>query len=83
MEVASKRAVNGLAALRKAAEEPGAVTTPNGLVFRHIIEGTGPNPGPTDRVSVFYHGELLLMHVLGIYTGSEEIKCAAVLAAWL
>ncbi len=79
MEVASERAVNGLAALRKAAEEPGAVTTSSGLVFRHIIEGKGPNPGPTDRVSVFYHGEQLFM----LYIDSDKVKCTAGLSTCL
>ncbi len=59
MEVAAKRAALGFETLRKAVEEPGAVTTPSGLVFRHIREGTGPSPGSSDRVTIYYHGELL------------------------
>ncbi len=83
MEATAKRAALGLAALRKAAEEPGVVITPSGLVFRHIKEGTGPSPGPSDRVTVFYHGGLLTR--VGIYAwhgNGAGIKCTAVLA-WL
>ncbi len=84
MEAAAKRAALGLATLRKASEEPEAVTMPSGLVFRHIKEGTGPSPGPSDRVTVFYHGELLTR--VGIYAwhgGGARIKCTAVVLTWM
>ena len=42
-----------------AAKEPGAVTTPTGLVFRSIQEGTGAAPTPTDLVKVHYTGSLI------------------------
>jgi FKBP-type peptidyl-prolyl cis-trans isomerase FkpA len=42
-----------------AAKEPGAVTTPTGLVFRSIQEGTGPSPAATDVVKVHYTGSLI------------------------
>ena len=45
--------------LAAAAKEPGAVTSPTGLVFRSIQEGTGATPGPTDLVKVHYTGTLI------------------------
>ncbi len=44
--------------LEQAAHEPGAVVSPSGLVFKTITPGTGPSPGPTDRVTVQYEGKL-------------------------
>ncbi len=43
-------------ALTKAAQEPGAATTPSGLVYRSLKEGTGPSPQATDVVRVHYRG---------------------------
>jgi FKBP-type peptidyl-prolyl cis-trans isomerase FkpA len=43
-------------ALTKAAQEPGAATTPSGLVYRSLKDGTGPSPQPTDTVRVHYRG---------------------------
>jgi len=45
--------------LAAAAKEPGAVTSPTGLVFRSIQEGTGATPAPTDLVKVHYTGTLI------------------------
>jgi FKBP-type peptidyl-prolyl cis-trans isomerase FkpA len=45
--------------LAAAAKEPGAVTTPTGLVFRSLQEGTGPSPAATDMVKVNYTGTLI------------------------
>jgi FKBP-type peptidyl-prolyl cis-trans isomerase FkpA len=45
--------------LAAAAKEPGAVTTPTGLVFRSLQEGTGPSPAATDTVKVHYTGSLI------------------------
>jgi FKBP-type peptidyl-prolyl cis-trans isomerase FkpA len=45
--------------LEAAAKEPGAVTTPTGLVFRSLKPGTGPSPGSTDTVKVHYTGTLM------------------------
>ena len=42
--------------LAAAAAEPGAVTTPSGLVYRNIKEGTGASPTATDTVRVHYRG---------------------------
>lgn len=40
----------------KAAKEPGAQTTPSGLVIRSLKEGTGPSPQASDKVRVHYRG---------------------------
>lgn len=45
--------------LRKAAAEPGAVTTPSGLVYRELRAGTGASPTATDTVKVNYRGTLV------------------------
>ena len=42
--------------LDAAAKEPGAVTTPTGLIFRSLKPGTGASPAATDMVKVHYHG---------------------------
>ena len=42
-----------------AAKEPGAVTTPTGLVFRSLKPGTGASPAATDTVKVHYTGTLI------------------------
>jgi FKBP-type peptidyl-prolyl cis-trans isomerase FkpA len=39
-----------------AAKEPGAVTTPSGLVYRALKDGSGASPAPTDTVKVHYRG---------------------------
>jgi FKBP-type peptidyl-prolyl cis-trans isomerase FkpA len=44
------------AALAAAAKEAGAVTTPSGLVFKSIKEGTGATPTATSMVRVNYRG---------------------------
>jgi FKBP-type peptidyl-prolyl cis-trans isomerase FkpA len=41
-----------------AAQEPNAVVTATGLVFRSLREGTGASPQATDRVKVHYRGTL-------------------------
>jgi FKBP-type peptidyl-prolyl cis-trans isomerase FkpA len=45
--------------LDAAAKEPGAVTTPTGLIFRSLKPGTGASPAATDTVKVHYHGTFI------------------------
>src|SRR5262249_16430837 len=44
--------------LAKAAAEPGAVTSPTGLVYREVKAGAGPSPKATNIVTVHYRGTL-------------------------
>ena len=44
--------------LDKAAQEPGAVRTDSGLVYRELRPGTGASPLSTDTVTVHYRGTL-------------------------
>lgn len=44
------------ALLVAAAKEPGAITTPSGLVYRSVKEGSGATPAASDRVKVHYRG---------------------------
>lgn len=37
----------------------GVVTLPSGLQYKILIEGTGPVPKSTDKVTVHYHGTLI------------------------
>ena len=39
--------------------KPGVMTTASGLQYTILKEGTGPKPGPTDKVKVHYHGTLI------------------------
>ncbi len=43
-------------ALTAAAKEPGAVTSPTGLVYRSLKDGTGASPTAADTVKVNYRG---------------------------
>ena len=47
------------AAVAAAAKEAGATTTPSGLVYRSLTEGTGASPAATDKVKVNYKGTFL------------------------
>ncbi|MDO9147258.1 MAG: FKBP-type peptidyl-prolyl cis-trans isomerase [Hydrogenophaga sp.] len=44
------------AVLEAAAQEPNAVVTKSGLVYRVLKEGTGVSPGASDTVKVHYKG---------------------------
>ncbi|MGY4829832.1 FKBP-type peptidyl-prolyl cis-trans isomerase [Sphaerotilaceae bacterium SBD11-9] len=43
-------------ASKPAQQEPGTVTTPSGLIYRSLKEGSGPSPAATDTVKVHYRG---------------------------
>ena len=49
----------GSSAAAPAAKEAAAVTTPSGLVYRSVKEGTGASPAATDVVRVHYRGTFL------------------------
>jgi FKBP-type peptidyl-prolyl cis-trans isomerase FklB len=40
-------------------KKPGVATTPSGLQYQILKEGTGPKPALTDMVRVHYHGTLI------------------------
>ncbi len=54
----AKLAPLGETALAKAAQEPGAVKSPSGVVYRSLREGSGAQPGVSDTVRVHYRGRL-------------------------
>lgn len=45
-------------AQQAAQQEPGTVTTPSGLVYRSLKDGTGASPTAADTVKVHYRGTL-------------------------
>ena len=49
----------GKAFLETNAKAAGVVTTPSGLQYTVLTEGTGPKPKPTDKVRVHYRGTLI------------------------
>jgi FKBP-type peptidyl-prolyl cis-trans isomerase len=54
-EVAKKAGIEWLAQNKT---KPGVITTPSGLQYKVVSEGTGASPKATDRVTVHYHGTL-------------------------
>jgi FKBP-type peptidyl-prolyl cis-trans isomerase FkpA len=45
--------------LEKSAQEPGAVKTESGLIYRELKPGAGPSPQATDTVKVNYRGAFI------------------------
>lgn len=58
-KVAEKEKVASKAYCDKAAEEPGAVRTESGLIYKELRAGTGEHPKATDTVKVNYRGTLI------------------------
>lgn len=56
---ASRNLAEGQAFLRENRGRPGVKTTPTGLQYQVIEEGSGPRPGATSTVKVHYQGTLL------------------------
>ncbi|MEO7310124.1 MAG: FKBP-type peptidyl-prolyl cis-trans isomerase [Chitinophagaceae bacterium] len=46
----------GKAFLAKNKERPEVTETASGLQYEVLVEGTGPKPGPTTKVTTHYHG---------------------------
>jgi FKBP-type peptidyl-prolyl cis-trans isomerase FkpA len=59
MAEAKKNQDEGQKFLAENAKKPGVKTTPSGLQYQVITEGTGPKPKDTDIVRVHYKGTLL------------------------
>ena len=51
-----RNSAEGQAFLAENAQRPGVVTTPSGLQFESIVEGSGEMPDISDVVLVHYHG---------------------------
>ncbi|MFN0069713.1 MAG: FKBP-type peptidyl-prolyl cis-trans isomerase [Limisphaerales bacterium] len=58
-EQGEKNQAAGAAFLAANKSQDGVQATPSGLQFKVLQEGTGPKPGPTDRVTVHYTGTLI------------------------
>ena len=58
-EDAQQAIAEGAAFLKTNAEREGVVTTKSGLQYEILTEGTGKNPGATDKVRCHYEGRLL------------------------
>jgi FKBP-type peptidyl-prolyl cis-trans isomerase len=59
MAEAKKNKEDGAKFLAENAKKPGVKTTPSGLQYQVITEGTGPKPKDSDVVKVHYKGTLL------------------------
>ncbi|MFC5569205.1 FKBP-type peptidyl-prolyl cis-trans isomerase [Lysobacter yangpyeongensis] len=59
MAEAKKNREDGVKFLAENAKKPGVKTTPSGLQYQVITEGTGPKPKDSDVVKVHYKGTLL------------------------
>jgi FKBP-type peptidyl-prolyl cis-trans isomerase FkpA len=57
--LAEREKAASLAYMEKAANEPGAVRTGSGLVYREVVAGSGAHPAATDTVRVHYRGTLV------------------------
>ncbi|RMG10007.1 MAG: FKBP-type peptidyl-prolyl cis-trans isomerase, partial [Planctomycetota bacterium] len=57
--LAAENLEKGRAFLAANKEKEGVHTTPSGLQYKVLKEGTGPSPTATDRVTVHYHGTLI------------------------
>jgi len=57
--VADQNRAEGAAFLAKNRNEKGVITTPSGLQYTVLREGSGPRPMPSDTVRVNYEGKLL------------------------
>jgi FKBP-type peptidyl-prolyl cis-trans isomerase FklB len=58
-EIADKNKKDGDAFLAGNKKKPGVITTPDGLQYRVIKEGTGATPTATSKVKVHYKGTLI------------------------
>ena len=58
-EFAARNIANGEAFRAEFAGREGVITTDSGILYEVLAEGSGPKPGPTDRVTVHYEGTLV------------------------
>ncbi|HEY4084492.1 MAG TPA: FKBP-type peptidyl-prolyl cis-trans isomerase [Bryobacteraceae bacterium] len=57
--VAQRQKEASAAYLAKAAQEPGAIKTASGLIYKELTPGAGPSPVASDTVKVNYRGTLI------------------------
>ncbi len=57
-QAAAGEKAEGAEFLKQEAAKAGAVTKDSGLIITEITAGAGASPGPTDKVTVHYHGTL-------------------------
>jgi FKBP-type peptidyl-prolyl cis-trans isomerase len=82
--IAAERAASA-AFLERAAREPGALRTSSGAVVVELRAGSGPTPGPRDRVRLHYHGRLRDGNVFdsSVERGaSVQVAVASALPCW-
>ena len=76
----------GEAFLSENKSKPGVITTPSGLQYIVLKEGTGPKPVATDKVKVHYHGTLIDGTVFdsSVQRGEPiELGVSNVIAGWV
>jgi FKBP-type peptidyl-prolyl cis-trans isomerase FklB len=65
--------------------KPGVISTPSGLQYIVLKEGSGPKPGLTDKVKCHYHGTLIDGRVFdsSVDRGQPiELSVNGVIAGW-
>ncbi|MGN6645486.1 MAG: FKBP-type peptidyl-prolyl cis-trans isomerase [Cytophaga sp.] len=55
----AKNIEEGAAFLKANAAKPDVITLPSGLQYKILVEGNGPKPKATDKVTTHYHGTLI------------------------
>lgn len=55
----AKNIEEGVAFLKANAAKPDVITLPSGLQYKILVEGNGPKPKATDKVTTHYHGTLI------------------------
>lgn len=59
-ELKSQQAIDeGQIFLQENGQKEGVVTTASGLQYKVLVQGQGPSPKPSDKVTVHYHGTLI------------------------
>lgn len=85
MELAQRNREEGRAFLERNRQADGVNSTPSGLQYAVLRQGTGPRPVPSNRVRVHYHGTLLDGTVFdsSIERGQPaEFSLGQVIAGW-
>ena len=83
-EMLERNLAEGEAFLAENAQREGVITTPSGLQFEMLVEGTGDMPDISDVVLVHYHGTTIDGTVFDTTQGSDpiEITLDMVIQGW-